>query len=395
MRQVSIEHPVRRLSYFHDALSLCTVDFPIFYIESVSERHVVIAGGGGSSKTGVHNQINIIELSPSRGSCYATIVSKYQDIPDAIMTGSLMRDLPIVRMRLVTGGIEPTIYQLNFESTSKDFTITKHEILSNTKSEIKCVKYATGKIYAGGVDGRLIIWDDKEVIGEIKAHNKEIDDIDVDTINGHVLTLSRGEGRFVIWNLNNLKPIKERTNKDFNKSAGVTYCLRSCKYAIEDVNKGVSSSSLIVACYPIPAKGHPCLLSKMSFKNEDLSVIVNKSVNADGIMAMTVSLDGKHIAIGSRSGSVAVFQVKNLAQIYNINNAHHNAVTDLAFLPPNRQSLALANSKLCPLLSVSIDRRVILHRPKDHSLSMRCMKYALIMLLIYMIFFFLRKHALN
>uniref|UniRef100_A0A6G1S8G3 Prolactin regulatory element-binding protein n=1 Tax=Aceria tosichella TaxID=561515 RepID=A0A6G1S8G3_9ACAR len=396
MQQESSPQPVRRLSYFHDALSLCTVDFPIFYIESISERHVVIAGGGGSSKTGVYNQINIVELSPSNGSCYAALVAKYKDIPDAIMTASLIRELPISKTRLVTGGQHPTIYQLSFDSVSKNLNIKTHETLkdSRVRSEIKCVKYAGGRICAGGIDGQLTIWDDKELTGEIKAHSKEIDEIDVDTVNEHVLTLSRGEGRLVLWNLSDLKHIKEYTNKDFNRTPGVTYCLRSCKYAFETSNKGIFPS-LIVACNPIPAKNQPCLLSKMSVKSNELSVITNKLIAADGVMAMTISSDGKHVAIGTRSGGVAIFDVRNLAQIYYINNVHHNAVTDLAFLPPTQESLALTDSKMCPLLSVSIDRRLILHRPKGQSFPMKLLKYVLIMLVIYLIFFFTSKYTLN
>lgn len=358
----------------------------------------MIAGGGGSSKTGVHNQINIIELAPSNGSCYATLVTKYRDIPDAIMTASLMKDddSTIARTRLVTGGQYPTIYQLSFNSANKDFNVSKHEILRDAKvrSEIKCVKYANGKICTGGIDGQLTIWDGREVIGETKAHNKEIDEIDVDSLNGHVVTLSRGEGRLVIWNLSNLKSIKEFTNKDFNRTAGVTYCLRACKYVRETINKSIVTS-LIVACNPIPAKSQLCLLCKMSTGSNEFPVIVNKLVKAEGIMAMTVNSDGKHVAIGTRSGGVAVFDVRNIAQIYNINNAHHNAVTDLTFLPPTQESLALTDSKLCPLMSVSIDRRLILHRPKGQSLPMRWLKYILIMLAIYLLFFFTSKHLLN
>lgn len=396
MQQDSKPQPVRRLSYFHDALSLHTVDFPIFYVESISERHVVIAGGGGSSKTGVHNQINIIELSPSNGACYASLVAKFRDIPDAIMSGSLMRDLPIARTRLVTGGAHPTIYQLSFDSVNKDFNVGKHEILrdAKTRSEVKCVKYAAGKIFAGGIDGQLTIWEDKEVTSEIKAHNKEVDEIDVDTINGHVVTLSRGEGRFVVWNLSNLRSIQEYTNKDFNKTAGVTYCLRSCRYAYETNNKGIVPS-LLIACNPIPAKNQSCLLCKMSIKSNELTVIVNKLVNADGVMAMTVNLNGKLVAIGTRSGGVSVFDVRSLAQIYNINSAHHNAVTDLTFLPPTQESLSLTDSKECPLLSVSIDRRLILHRPSAQSLPRRWITYIVIMLVMYLIFFFISKHTLK
>lgn len=392
LQQDSAQQPARRLSYFNDALSLCTVDFPIYYIESISERHVVIAGGGGVSKTGVHNQIVLIELSPSNGSCFATFIAKFRDIPDAIMTGSLMKDLPIAKTRLVTGGANPIVYQLSYDSANKIFNVKEHDVLKDakTRSEVKSVRYCAGKLYAGGVDGQLTVWDDKNVACEVKAHTKEIDEVDVNHIDGHVLTLSRGEGRFVIWDSSNLKMIKEFINKDFNRIAGVTYCVRTCKYIFEK-SKKVVISSLIVACNPIPAKNQACQLCRISIKNNEMSVIAIKPILVDSVMAMTVSSNGKLIAIGTSSGGVAMFDARNLSQIYSINNAHQNTVTGLEFLPSTQESLALANCKICPLLSVSIDRRLILHRPRDRSLPMRWLRYVMIMLAIYLMFVSIQK----
>ena len=46
----------------HKPTLLARLDFPPYAIKVISERHFMIAGGGGSSKTGVPNCVDIYEL---------------------------------------------------------------------------------------------------------------------------------------------------------------------------------------------------------------------------------------------------------------------------------------------------------------------------------------------
>lgn len=394
----------QKIRYFSDALAIFSADFPIYYVESISERHVIIAGGGGSSKTGVHNQINVLELVPTGESCAAELVTKYQtpdEIPDAIMSGALMRDLPIVNTRLVAAGENATIYHIQFDQSRKSFSVVDHEILADNKikSELKCVKYTPSKILAGCIDGTLISWSANKVGNvtnldkQLKAHSKEIDDIDVDLVSQQVVTLSRGEGRLALWSLDNLKLIREFKKDIINvktsEQSNMTYSYRACKFASDTSPESTKNNSnrqsfLLVACNPIPAK-EPSKIYKWC--TNDMDKFTSQPVTMDGIMAMSISSDGKHVAIGTRSGGISVFEVKNLRKIYNIDGAHHNAVTNLEFLPSKQESLNLTNSKLCPLLSVSIDRRVILHRPKRRSLITGLLKILVMMFVIYFMFF--------
>lgn len=44
---------------------LARVNFPLYSVEMLTSRHVLVAGGGGSSKTGVANGfVSIIQLFP-------------------------------------------------------------------------------------------------------------------------------------------------------------------------------------------------------------------------------------------------------------------------------------------------------------------------------------------
>lgn len=394
----------QRVSYFNDALVVHLVDFPIFYIECISERHFVVAGGGGASKTGVHNQINILELVPTGDSCAADLMLKYktpEEVPDAIMTGSLMRDLPIISTRLVTGGRHPTIYSIGFDPTRKSFNVEDFEILRDKqkRAELKCIKYAKGQIFTGGIDGQLTVWNVgdelKEVAKEIRAHQKAIDEIDLDLIKRQIVTLCREEGKCSIWSLANLKLIQE-FNKDFinqNEPPTSKYSYRSCKYAYDtislgDQKKDVSKleSYLLVACNAVPKTG-PSKLYKWS--TSTLKNPTSIPLGMEGVMAMTVSLDGKFVAVGTRAGSVQIHEVENLKQIYKIDGAHYNIVTGLEFLAPIPESLSLTNSKTCALLSVSIDRRIVIHRPRRNSLLSRLFTLVIMAILMFITFFFI------
>lgn len=60
--------------------SLCArVNFPLFTVKVLSERHIVVGGGGGESKTGVTNSIEIYELSNSNDgkSCQANRIANF------------------------------------------------------------------------------------------------------------------------------------------------------------------------------------------------------------------------------------------------------------------------------------------------------------------------------
>lgn len=397
MEQSTSPPAPKRLSYFHDALALCNMDFPIYYIECISERHVVVAGGGGSSGFGVHNQINIIELVPSKGSCYADLVTKFripEKIPGAVMTAALMSDQGITEIGLLTGGSHPAIYAIKFESTDRRYHVTGYEILeqTNSKSEAKYVKYVPGMMLIGGFDGQLTRWSGKRVTNQVKAHSKEIDEIDVCLPSAHLITLSRSEGRLVIWSLDDFNKIKEYSNKDMSRNAGVNYRARSCKYAYDktcDHTKTNSQSAyLLVSSNPVASKNQPCMIYKWAVGDPDYQLVdPGRAIAADSISTMTVSLDGRYVGIGTMTGGVSVFEVKNLKQIYKIDASHYQAVTGLAFLPPKQESQTLTNCNMCPLLSVSMDNRVVLHRPTSKSLTYSMIKTILMIIVIFALFF--------
>lgn len=389
----------QKLSCFNNALLVHILDFPAYHIECISERHFIVAGGGGSSKTGVINQFNILELVPNDNSCHADIVTKYT-IPDdvsneAIMNGAIMRDLPICNTKFVALGCQATIYHIRFDSRTKAFEIDDYEALQclDPKAELKSIAYSPGRIYTGTVDGVLNVWDtslsDKKLLKEFRSHNKEVDEIDIDTANQQILTLSRGEARIIVWNANNFEIIKEFTKEFVNDRSNkpqTNNFYRSCRFVYDRSNSNSGKGSvLLIATNSAQSKNSPSvsMLHRVSDIDGNSMNRFSNSVSSDGIMAMTVSSDGKNVAIGTRTGCVMILDTVTLNQIYKFEAAHQNSVTDLEFLPPKPEALVLSNSAICPLISVSLDRRIVLHRPKDSSFKLTVFKFVVVIALIY------------
>ncbi|XP_035229142.1 prolactin regulatory element-binding protein-like isoform X3 [Stegodyphus dumicola] len=65
---------------------LARVNFPLYGVRSLSERHVLVAGGGGNGKSGILNVIEIYELIQNGSTCRAESVTHYETGSEAIMS---------------------------------------------------------------------------------------------------------------------------------------------------------------------------------------------------------------------------------------------------------------------------------------------------------------------
>ncbi|KAG1696152.1 Prolactin regulatory element-binding protein [Nymphon striatum] len=78
--------PSRRLGL------LARVNFPLYTVNCISERHIVVAGGGGNSKTGIDNVIEIYELVNDNGTCKAKPVTRFETGTQAVMNSCVFYD---------------------------------------------------------------------------------------------------------------------------------------------------------------------------------------------------------------------------------------------------------------------------------------------------------------
>lgn len=70
---------------------LARVNFPLYSLDVVTERHILVTGGGGKSRTGIPNKIEIYELVPSTTTCKAEPVTRYSTGDCAIMNSTVFK----------------------------------------------------------------------------------------------------------------------------------------------------------------------------------------------------------------------------------------------------------------------------------------------------------------
>ena len=73
---------------------LAKVNFPLYAVKVLTERHILVAGGGGKGKTGVQNAVEIYELiySSKYNTCISNLVSRYDSKDLAFMNACVFAD---------------------------------------------------------------------------------------------------------------------------------------------------------------------------------------------------------------------------------------------------------------------------------------------------------------
>ncbi|XP_064486397.1 prolactin regulatory element-binding protein-like [Ornithodoros turicata] len=94
---------------------LARVNFPLYSLNVLTERHIIVAGGGGSSKTGIQNKIEVYELVPSGHSCRAEPVTRHLTGNRAIMNSTVFFHKGKKHFALAAGTDEHCqIYQMKY-----------------------------------------------------------------------------------------------------------------------------------------------------------------------------------------------------------------------------------------------------------------------------------------
>lgn len=386
------------------ALTLSAVNIPIYVIKSLGHCHLVIAGGGGSAKTGINNKIIIYEIVATKKACQLNQVQEILLESDAIMTGALMSSLNYDEKDISSGSLfatagSPTnmlrLYNIRF-TFPDPFKMDIHASLERVAIDdttlendgYKCLVSGQGgcTLMGGGMNGSVTIWpnmNNLKSFTKFQALSGEIDEIDVHPDGVQVMILSRKKGCFV-WDVWKGKKLHELSKTSVNSDANsVTYEFRSCKFS-PTINKKDSTACLYTVSNPPNCVKAASKLLK--WETQQYKIVKQIHVGFDAIMALAISKDDRFIGLGTAVGSVYIHNSSNLQQIYNVKKAHNIFVTSLEFLPPTPESKLLTNTDTCSLVSVSVDQKIVLHRPTQSSLRYGIISRILIFLLIYMIY---------
>ncbi|GFX52417.1 prolactin regulatory element-binding protein [Trichonephila clavipes] len=410
---------------------LARVNFPIYTVHSITERHILIAGGGGGAKTGIPNVIEIYELINNGSTCRAESVTHFETGSEAIMNCTVH---DAGKYFLLFAGMEGNCHVYKIKHSISDEGIEIKEMKpekqnkviqrkksvpdekvsdsNHSNSDLNCeqpdananvihsrlcfeikhlesfqtdfskdpyqklVRFSSvaNLLATAGADGHIRIWKHPKLnkIFDIEAHTDDVDDLDICPLGKRMVSISR-DGHGKVWNLEDGLLLSEIKYVLPSKCGNVKYTFRSCRFGIvEDKNDLALFATLNPARTKPPSQ---CFICKWDTKHYAQQKLV--SAGTDLFSAMAVSDDGHFIGLGTQSGSVKIYIAFSLQQIYNVDYVHGIFVTGLEFLPSREESRRITGGHETSLISISVDNHVIIHhipmRPSMGILSLICL----------------------
>ncbi|XP_058818279.1 prolactin regulatory element-binding protein [Topomyia yanbarensis] len=393
---------------------LARVNFPLYAIEMLTSRHVLVAGGGGASKTGVANGFEIYEIYHNGEKYVADEVVRHETGPTVVMNCAIRNDEkrtlllagqeshcqmylvnPIISSSEgeVVGGKSDSVEGLRKRKNvsyqpqangqvspqpvnQKKGQHDKDRVRKQIRFEIKTgdsvqtdfteseplqrvVRISpNGRIMAtGGMDGHLRLWNFPKMtlLSDISSHTKEIDDLDFSPDSKHIVSIAK-DGIGVIWSIN---PDKESRQLTWNPPEGSRYLFKRCRYGLVEGQK--DKHRLFTLANPFSKSGKPKGLLQQW--NPDAGRLTRVVEIDESLAALAVRDDGRFVAVGTMfSGSVSIYIAFSLQRVLHIPNAHAMFVTGLEFLPvTNFDGPAVTGDTEAAVLSISVDNRVCVH----------------------------------
>ncbi|XP_034175808.1 guanine nucleotide-exchange factor SEC12 [Osmia lignaria lignaria] len=406
---------------------LARVNFPLYTLQMLTSRHILVGGGGGSSKTGVANGFEIFELSHNGYQFIAEEVTRHETGPSVVMNCTTYND---GKRTWIAAGQEShcQLYNVN----SKVVTIKNEEIIKedndndgNDNGNLKGKKRLRHRKRSGEVVENII---SKERIEEIKDDNSNIrskklqlivkpaDSVQTDfskeeplqrivriSLNGKLMATGGTDGHVRLWKFPQLHKLhdldvhsKEIDDIDFSPDGALIASIaKDGKTILWNVNNGLKLKELTWT----PPSGLKYMYKRCRFRKLEESksktqlftlsnAVVGKNPSflqlwdidsgsiikavpyKETLSALAVSDDGKFVAVGTMfSGSVDIFVAFSLRRALHVPGAHSMFVTGLEFLPTKLDGPAIVSNTETAVVSISVDNKICIHSiPFRHTL---------------------------
>ncbi|XP_018315218.1 prolactin regulatory element-binding protein [Mycetomoellerius zeteki] len=398
---------------------LARVNFPLYTLQMLTSRHILVGGGGGSSKTGIANGFEIFELLHNGVHFVAEEVTRHETGPSVVMNcashnngkktwivagqeshcqlynvnpkvvtsenGELIKGPTAVvnkdglRHRRNSEKVEDVHSPMErIEEIKDDNSNVKSKKLQLILKPADSVQTAFGNgeplqrvvrvslqgtiMATGSTDGRVRLWKFPQLhkLYDLDAHGKEIDDLDFSP-DGNLLVSIAKDGKAFLWNLNDGTRNKELT---WTVPDGVKYMYKRCRFRKLAENK--TKLDLFVLSNAVAAK-NPSFLQLWDVHT---GAITKSASYKEALSALAVSDDGKFVAVGTMfSGSVDIFVAFSLRKALHVPGAHSMFVTGLEFLPTKLDGPAITSNTETAVVSISVDNRICIHSiPFRHTL---------------------------
>uniref|UniRef100_A0A6Q2Z7U7 Uncharacterized protein n=1 Tax=Esox lucius TaxID=8010 RepID=A0A6Q2Z7U7_ESOLU len=337
--------------------------FPLYTIKvDPKTGWVITAGGGGASKTGIKNAVHFLGLELVGGQHSATLLHSHDTDTHATMNMAIGGDV-------IAAGQDGRCSLMRFRQhqTRGKAKVGKERMESGVDNEQgtdplqKCVRFSPdlSLLLAGGTDGHIRVWEYpslKEKL-DFKAHEGEIEDLDISPNNKHLVTVGR-DFACSVWSGNQLA-MSLCWHEKMPRITEKTYRYMSCRFGKVEDQKDALRLYTVQIPHKRDRKPPQCYLSKWDGKNF-LPMLTNPC-GTEVISALTVSDSGTFLGLGTVTGSVAIYIAFSLQKLYYVQESHGIVVTDLAFLPNTFKGQHMKGNYEAAMLSVAVDSRCQMH----------------------------------
>ncbi|XP_037533126.1 prolactin regulatory element-binding protein, partial [Nematolebias whitei] len=192
---------------------------------------------------------------------------------------------------------------------------------------------------------------------DFKAHEGEIEDLDMSAGNKHLVTVGR-DFTCNVWTGNQLTT-KLNWLETMPQIAEKSYRYLACRFGRVEDQKDALRLYTVQIPHKRDRKPPPCYLTKWDGKS--LLPMLTSSCGAEVLSAVAVSDSGTFLGLGTVTGSVAIYIAFSLQKLYYVHESHGIVVTDLAFLPDSLKGKSLKGRNETAMLSVAVDSRCQVH----------------------------------
>ncbi|KAM0747959.1 WD40 repeat-like protein [Meredithblackwellia eburnea MCA 4105] len=333
------------------------VKFPVYAIDFINDTIVILAGGGGSSRTGVKNRLSMYKIDPS-GRQFDLVeeheLSKQEDAPMSIAVDTNSKSL----IAGVNSSVEVLKQGTNenlrvFSYTDSSITSTKQLQTLLTTSEDHYQKTSVfapkGDFLAvGGTNSQisLLTFPALEEVYKppLKYDEKEEDEIfDTDFSEDGRMLVGTSSKKLCVWST---KPSTSSDEGEKSRPEPIQTIERpvlkkelACTFRGAKFGRGKTTNNIytIVNASPAVRSRKPKQGEKKSFVSlwdtKSWTLVKTRTVSMRPVTAFDVSKDGTLLAYGSSDLSVGILDAVTLRSIMTILQAHNFPVTSLKFNP--------------------------------------------------------------
>nr|XP_046254898.1 prolactin regulatory element-binding protein isoform X2 [Scatophagus argus] len=383
--------------------------FPLYSIKVDRKTGLVItAGGGGASKTGIKNAVHFLDLQLVGGHQYSASLLHSHDT-DTRATMNMA-----VGHGVIAAGQDGTCCVMRFEHTTQtkeskdaakdvgnsmqhgdvrrragkgdkggqdgaapsgDKSSIKEETahiyvtgLAEVQSDLnpqdplqKVVRFSPDLtlLLTGGTDGHIRVWEFPSLKKkfDFKAHEGEIEDLDMSLGNKHLVTVGR-DFSCSVWTGNQLAMgLKWLETKP--QIPEKTYRYMACRFGKVEDQKDALRLYTVQIPHKRDRKPPPCYLTKWDGKS--FLPMLTAPCGTEVISSVAVSDSGTFLGLGTVTGSVAIYITFSLQKLYYVQESHGIVVTDVAFLPDSLKGKNIKGNNETAMLSVAVDSRCQVH----------------------------------